>query len=148
MFVILNAPFLTASDKKETGGWEEGSPYNKLYDPKEIDSFKGYVKSISEKIPMPGMTPAVVLLIKEGEDIHVVHVCPAWYRNGKDVGIRKGDKVKVKGCWTEIGNEDIFLASKIKKGDYFEFKVRLTKNGKPFWTMSKQELAKELGETK
>ena len=35
------------------------------------------------------------------------------------------------------------MASKIKKGNYFEFKVRLTKNGKPFWTMTPEELSRE-----
>ena len=32
----------------------------------------------------------------------------------------------------------------LKKGLDFEFKVRLTKNGKPFWTMAPEELEKEL----
>jgi len=37
------------------------------------------------------------------------------------------------------------MASKIKKSDSdtFEFKVRLTKNGLPFWTMTPEQLAKE-----
>ena len=37
----------------------------------------------------------------------------------------------------------MFIASKVKKGEYFEFKVRLTKDGKPFWTLSPEELKKE-----
>jgi hypothetical protein len=35
------------------------------------------------------------------------------------------------------------MASKIKMGDYFSLKVRLTKDGTPFWTMSPEQLAKE-----
>jgi hypothetical protein len=35
------------------------------------------------------------------------------------------------------------MASKVKKDEMFEFKVRLTKNGKPFWTMTAEELASE-----
>ena len=61
----------------------------------------------------------------------------------KDIGIKKGDKVKVRGVWVEIDGEDVVIASKIKKGDYFELKVRLTNSGKPFWTMSPEELNKE-----
>ncbi len=30
----------------------------------------------------------------------------------------------------------------VHKGNYFEFKVRLTKNGKPFWVMTPEELAR------
>jgi hypothetical protein len=36
------------------------------------------------------------------------------------------------------------MASKVKQGEHFEFKVRLTKDGTPFWTMSEDELAREL----
>ena len=32
----------------------------------------------------------------------------------------------------------------LKKDDYFEFKVRLTKNGKPFWAMTPEELVSEI----
>jgi hypothetical protein len=31
----------------------------------------------------------------------------------------------------------------IKKGDYGKLKVRLTKNGKPFWAMTPEELARK-----
>jgi hypothetical protein len=39
-------------------------------------------------------------------------------------------------------------SEKIDKGDYWELKVRLTKNGKPFWTMSPEELRKERAQQK
>ena len=51
--------------------------------------------------------------------------------------------MKVKGVWAEVQGKDVFMASKVKKGDYFELKVRLTKDGTPFWTMSPEELARE-----
>ncbi|MBC8391119.1 MAG: hypothetical protein H8E17_00930 [Deltaproteobacteria bacterium] len=35
------------------------------------------------------------------------------------------------------------MASKVKKGDYFELKVRLSGDGTPFWTLTDAELAKE-----
>jgi hypothetical protein len=35
------------------------------------------------------------------------------------------------------------MASKVKNADDYEYKVRLTKDGTPFWTMSAKELAKE-----
>ena len=39
------------------------------------------------------------------------------------------------------------MASKVKKGDYFEFKVRLTNDGTPFWTMSPEDLKRERAES-
>jgi len=51
--------------------------------------------------------------------------------------------VKVKGVLAEIDEKEVFMASKIKKGDYFELKVRLSSDGTPFWTLTDEELVKE-----
>jgi hypothetical protein len=72
-----------------------------------------------------------------------VHLCPTWFAKPEDVGVKPGDRVTVKGCWAEINGKDVFMASKVKKGDIFEFKVRLTQDGTPFWTMTPEQLAKE-----
>lgn len=123
-------------------GWEIDSPYNQLYDAREMDSFKGYVRKIYTLVPMPGMAPVTALLVAESEeDLNVVHVCPEWFAGPGDIGIRRGDRVKVKGVWAEIDGEFVFMAAKVKKGDYFEFKVRITKDGTPFWTLSAAEQA-------
>lgn len=142
--VVAGASAAFAADRKDMGGWETGSTYNQKYDSAELDRIKGIVTGIREVTPMKGMAPGIALLVKEAEDeTTLVHLCPAWFIGRKDTGIRKGDKVKVKGCWTEIEGEDVFMASKVKKGDYFELKVRLTKNGTPFWTMTPEELERE-----
>ena len=132
-----------AEDPHDMGGWGKDSPYNKLYDPRELDSFKGYVKKIFTVVPMPGMSPATALLVEEGEGSeNLVEVCPEWFAGPQDIGIRRGDRVNVKGVWAEIDGEFVFMAAKIKKGDFFEFKVRVTSDGTPFWTMSKEEQEK------
>ncbi|MFB0507226.1 MAG: hypothetical protein ACETWT_10890 [Thermodesulfobacteriota bacterium] len=132
-----------AEEKRQMGGWEKDSPYNKLFNPNEVDSFKGVVVGFQEVTPLPGMSPGVALLVRErgGNDVITVHLGPTWFI--KQVGVKKGEQVKVKGVWAEIEGKDVFMACKVKKGDYFEFKVRLTKDGRPFWTMSPEELAKE-----
>ncbi len=124
-------------------GWGRQSPYNQLYKASELDKIKGYVEKIREVVPMRGMAPGIALIVRdrEGEKI-TVHLGPKWFL-GDAIGIRRGDKVKVKGSWAEIDGRDIFMASKVKKGDFFELKVRLTKDGTPFWTMSAEELARE-----
>jgi hypothetical protein len=51
---------------------------------------------------------------------------------------------RVKGVWAEINGKDVFIASKVKKDPDFEIiKVRLTKDGTPFWTMTPEQLAME-----
>ncbi len=145
LFLLFVCAVITfAGDEKDMGGWELDSPYNKLYNASEMDRLKGRVKKVTTVVPMKGMSPAVALVFEESkEDTSLVHICPEWYLGRKDIGIKKGDKLKIRGAWAEIDGEFIFMASKIKKGDYFSLKVRLTKNGKPFWTMGPEELAKE-----
>ncbi len=132
-----------AEEKKDMKGWELNSPYNQNYDVKEYEKFRAWVVGFKEESPMKGMSKATIMIVKDGEDIIDVHLCPTWFAKPEDVGVKKGDRVKIKGVWAEIDEKDVFMASKIKKGEFFEFKVRLTKNGKPFWTMSKEELAWE-----
>jgi hypothetical protein len=145
MLGILNPPSIRGEEKKDMGGWEKGGKYDMLYDVAEFESFKGVVTKVTKVVPMPGMSPGVALVVRErreGEEI-LVHVCPEWFANAKKIGIRKGTKVHVKGVFAEIDDEDIFMASKVKTGAKEEFKVRLTKDGTPFWTMTPEELARE-----
>jgi len=141
----LIANSAAAVDDKLMKGWEEGSPYNQLYNVKEFEYFRAWVVGFKEEPPMPGMSPATIMIVKDGDDLIDVHLCPTWFAKPEEVGVKKGDRVKIKGVWAEIDNKDVFMASKVKKSDsdVFEFKVRLTKNGKPLWTMTKEELALE-----
>ncbi len=133
-------------DKRDMGGWEIDGAYNKLYEAAEFEAFKGVVVKIKEMAPMPGMSKGVILWVRERgeEEIIRVDVCPTWFAKLRKTGIKKGDKVHVKGVFAEIDGEDVFMASKVKKGADWQFKVRLTKDGTPFWTMSPEQLAKEM----
>ena len=82
--------------------------------------------------------------VREGSEVFEVQICPTWYRKPSELGVRKGDRIKIKGVWAEIDGKFVFMASKIKKDPDIEvLKVRLTKDGTPFWTMTPQQLAKE-----
>ena len=143
LLLVSFAVSAQAEGPQDMGGWEKDAPYNQLYDAREMDSFKGRVQKIFTVVPMPGMAPATAIVVAESEeDLNVVHVCPEWFAGPGDIGIRRGDRVNVKGVWAEIEGEFVFMASKVKKGDYFEFKVRITKDGTPFWTLSPEEQAK------
>jgi len=137
--------YLNAAEKSEMQGWGINDPYNKHYDVAEFEKFRADVVKLTEVVPMPGMSPATVLIVREGIEKIEVHVCPTWFAKPKEIGVKKGDRVKIKGVWAEINGKDVFMASKVKKSnsDTFEFKVRLTKDGTPFWTMTKEQLAFE-----
>lgn len=146
--VVLMVSFLFVagavySQDKDTGGWEREGAYNKLYKASELDRLKCTVKKTVEVVPLKGMSAGVALIVEDGDGEEImVHIGPKWYL-GDSTGIARGDKLKIRGSWAEIDGRDVFMASKIKKGDYFELKVRLTKDGTPFWTMTPEELARE-----
>ena len=144
-FIIALLSVVLAADEAEMKGWEPDSPYNRYYKPSELDYFRANVVKIAEVEPMPGMSPAVALYVQETGDDEVitVHVCPAWYIGPENLGLKRGDRVKIRGVWAEIDGKDVFMASKIKKGDYFVLKVRMTKDGTPFWAMTPEQLAAE-----
>lgn len=146
ILTILFGADCVLSQPEDLGGWGEDSPYNKLYKPSELDKFRCTVEKVIEVVPMEGMSPAIALIADEGDgEEFMIHVGPKWFL-GDSIGIRRGDRIKIRGSWAEINGKDVFMAAKIKRGDYFVLKVRLTANGKPFWTMSPEELARERAE--
>ena len=141
--VLLLIPALVSAADEMTG-WELESDYNELYDPKERDSIKGDILKFITVTPLKGMAPGTAFILDEGGgDKVVVHVCPEAYATGRETGLRRGDWVKVKGVWADVDDEAIFIAAKIRKDNEYAFKVRLTSDGTPFWTLSPERLAEE-----
>lgn len=126
------------------GGWEKGSTYNKLYDPSERRNIRGVVLDFKTVTPLPGMSPCVAMLIRDSENqVVTVHLGPRSFIHLGYIGIKKGDKVKVKGVWADIDDKDVFIAAKVKANGIHVLKVRRTSDGTPYWTMSHEELAQE-----
>lgn len=134
----------TAEDR-DMGGWEVDGAYNRHYRNSERDRIKGIVLDIVEIAPMKGMSPGVALKVRDSdEDKVTVHLAPKWYVDRHPLGIRKGDEVRINGVWATVDGEDVFLAAKVKRGEFDEYKVRLTRDGMPFWAMPPEQLAEEL----
>ena len=145
LICLISGSSVTAKDKEGYAGWEIGSAYNNLYDAKEKDKLKGRIAEFKTVTPLEGMAPGTAFVLEEAKDDKtLVHLCPRAYAKAKETGLKKGDKVKVKGSWVEIDGEDVFVASKVKRGEHFQFKVRLTSDGTPFWTMSPERLKQEM----
>jgi hypothetical protein len=146
IFILLvsQGSFVLAADKPDLVGWAKDGEYNKLYQTSEFDEFKGNVEEIIEITPLPGMAPGIGLKVKDQDkDMVTVHLGPKSFVKVDSIGLKKGDRVKVKGAWAQIGGKEVFMASKVKKGENVELKVRRTKDGMPFWAMTPEELAKE-----
>ena len=140
----IGVSYAPAGEKRDMQGWGIDDPYNKLYDIREFEKIRASVVRVKEVVPMPGMSPATALDVREGDDVFEVHLCPTWYRKPDEIRLKKNERIKLKGVWAEVDGKDVFIASKIKKDpDYEILKVRLTKDGTPFWTMTSEQLAME-----
>ena len=132
-----------AADSPDRKGWGMDDPYPRLYNPKEVEKIKAKVVRLTETAPMPGMSPVIALEVREGSQTITVHLCPSWFAKPSETGLKPGDDVVIRGSWAEVNGKDVFLAAKVKKGESQEFKIRLTKDGTPFWTMTPEQLARE-----
>lgn len=143
MIALFGVTLAFAADPAEKKGWGVNDPYGRLYNPKELEKIKAKVVKVMEVVPMAGMSPATAMEVREGNSTILVHLCPAWFAKPADLGVKPGDAVTIRGAWAEIDKKDVFLASKVKKGESHEVKFRLTRDGTPFWTMTPEQLAKE-----
>ena len=142
---VVGISSVQAEEKRDMKGWGVDDAYNKLYDVREFEKIRCYVVRVKEVVPMPGMSPATALDVREGAYEWEVHLCPTWYRKPSEIRLKKNERIKLKGVWAEINGKDVFMASKIKKDPNTEIiKVRLTKDGTPFWTMTPERLAMEM----
>lgn len=126
-------------------GWERGGEYDRLFDTKEADAIKGRVVKIYDIVPSPGMATGLALQVEDKKDktLEVVHLGPKDFIDLSSIGLKEGDQVKVSGVWAEFDGQDVLLAVKVKKGEDSQLKVRRTKDGFPFWSMTPEERQRE-----
>ncbi len=114
-----------------SGGWGMGSQYQRMYDPKTVETISGTIESIDKITPMKGMYYGIHLLLKTDKETIPVHLGPGWYIERLDTKIGKGDKIQVKGSKVTMMGKPAIIASEVRKGDSV-LKLR-DENGIPAW---------------
>ena len=100
---------------------------------------------IVDIVPMPGMATGIALQIEDKKDkgLETVHLGPKDFVDLASIGLKEGDQVKIAGAWAEMDGQDIMLATKVKKDENVQLKVRRTRDGFPFWNMTPEERTRE-----
>ena len=114
-----------------SGGWGPGTPYNRMYDPKTMETISGEVTSIDRITPNKGMAAGVHMSVKTDKETISVHLGPSWYLENQDVKIEPKDKVEVKGSRITFGGTPTIIAAEVTKGDEV-LKLR-DESGFPVW---------------
>jgi hypothetical protein len=115
-----------------SGGWGPGSQYNKMYDPKTVETITGEVTAVDRITPVKGMSGGVHMNVKTDKETISVHLGPGWYLENQDVKIAAKDKVEVKGARTTFTGKPAIIAAEVKKGDEV-LKLR-DDSGFPVWS--------------
>ena len=114
---IIGISIISCTDERKVNGWGLDDPYNKHYDIKKLEDFRGRVVRIKEVTPMLEMSTGVALDIQENGDIIEVQICPTWFARPNEIGVKSGDRIKIRGVRAQINSNNVILASKIKKGN-------------------------------
>jgi len=100
-----------------SGGWGPGTQYNRMYDPKAMETISGEVISVDRITPAKGMSGGVHMNVKTDKETISVHLGPSWYLENQDVKIEAKDKVEVKGSRISFGGKPAIIAAEVKKGE-------------------------------
>ena len=100
-----------------SGGWGPGTQYQRMFDPKSVETISGEVTSVDRITPAKGMAGGVHLNVKTDKETISVHVGPSWYLENQDVKIAAKDKVEVKGSRIIFAGKPAIIAAEVKKGD-------------------------------
>ena len=116
---------------KGSGGWGQGSGYNRMYDPNTVKTISGEVVSVEKITPRRGMSYGVHLIVKTDAKTISVHLGPGWFIERQDVTIEPKDKIEVTGSRITYQGKPAIIAAEVKKGDEL-LKLR-DENGIPYW---------------
>jgi hypothetical protein len=115
-----------------SGGWGPGSQYNRMYDPKTVETISGEVTAVNRITPLKGMSGGVHMNVKTDKETISVQLGPSWYLENQDVKIAAKDKVEVKGARATFAGKPAIIAAEVKKGDEI-LKLR-DDSGFPVWS--------------
>jgi hypothetical protein len=117
---------------KGSQGWGMGSEYNRMYDPKTVETITGEVAKVEEITPAKGMSSGIHLLVKmTSSETISVHLGPKWFLENQDTRIQENDQVVIKGSRVTFAGKPAVIAAEVKKGDEL---LRLRdENGYPVW---------------
>jgi hypothetical protein len=116
---------------KGSEGWGMGSQYNRLYNPKTVETISGEVVSVDKITPMEGMSYGIHLMLKTEKETISVHLGPGWYIERQDIKIEPKDKVEVTGSRITYEGKPGIIAAEVKKGD--EVLILRDESGVPVW---------------
>ncbi|HLP40524.1 MAG TPA: DNA-binding protein [Fibrobacteria bacterium] len=96
--------------------WGIRGAYQRMYDPKTVESFRGVVLAVDTFFLGRGSRGGLHLRIKRPADTIAVHLGPIWYLEGQELAIAANDTLTIKGSRTVFEGRPAVIASEIMRG--------------------------------
>ncbi len=113
-------------------GYSASSPYNLLYSPRTVVTFKGRVSGIQIAPPMRGMGKVVTLIVKANNGgTTIVDLGPEWFVNNQLTKVKLNDRIQVTGSKVIVDGRGIILAEMIVKNK--DVLTLRRPSGRPYW---------------
>lgn len=131
--IAIAKPSMMGRGMMGSGGWGMGGSYQRLYNPKTVETITGEVVAIDSMMPMGGMSGGIHLQVRTPKnELMSVHLGPAWYLERQDVSLQVKDKIQVKGSKVTFDGKPALVAAEVKKGA--QTLVLRDANGYPVWS--------------
>ena len=113
---------------------KEASTATPKYDVTTEIKVKGTISEVKH-VEVKG-TPAIHLMVKSGEQLLEIFLCPNAFLEEMQMGFAVGDQVEVTGSKVKANDAEVMLAREVTKGS--DTLILRDKKGAPVWTPIKR----------
>jgi hypothetical protein len=114
--LVLILALTMACGSENQGGREPGGGYDRMYDPKTVETVSGEVVSV-DQITDRGMDSGVSLTLKTAKETILVYLGPGWFLEKQDLTFAPKDQVEITGSQITFQKKPALIAAQVKKGD-------------------------------
>jgi hypothetical protein len=116
LVLILALTMACGSENQGGRGPGGGAGYDRMYDPKTVETVSGEVVSV-DKISDRSMDSGVSLTLKTAKETILVYLGPGWFLAQKDLTFAPRDQVEITGSQITFQGKPAIIAAQVKKGD-------------------------------
>jgi hypothetical protein len=116
LVLILALTMACGSENQGGLGPGGGAGYDRMYDPKTVETVSGEVVSV-DKIADRGRGYGLNLNLKTGKETILVYLGPGWFLEKQDLTFATKDQVEITGSQIAFQGKPAIIAAQVKKGD-------------------------------
>jgi hypothetical protein len=142
LVLILALTLACGSENQGDLGPGGGAGYDRMYDPKTVETVSGEVVSV-DKIIDRGTSYGVSLTLKMGKETILVYLGPDWFIEKQDLTFAPKDQMEITGSQITFQGKPAIIAAQVQKGDK-SLKLR-DPAGIPAWAGADEHSASIIG---